>query len=78
MQAEILYGVIGFMASLIVILIGALWHNQSGATKRIFELLDQIRTDVNDTKVSLHGELAKLDRRVTKLEARAEFGNRNK
>ena len=70
MQIETMYGIIGFMASVIVLLIGALWASQSGATKKIFEKLDALWTALGNLEKGLRGDLTELDRRVTRLEAR--------
>lgn len=70
MPAEILYGVIGFLASLVVVMIGVIWNMQTGATRKIFEKLDELGATLHGVENGLRGELTELDRRVTRIEAR--------
>lgn len=70
MPVELLYSVIGFMAMVIIGLIGSLWTGQRRSTNRMFELLDDLRKVISSLESGLRGDLVTLDRRVTRIEER--------
>jgi hypothetical protein len=68
MPPEILYGLLAFLAAIVIGLIGVIWHMHSGAQSDIFNILKDMRELIAKLEASLRGDLTELDRRVTRLE----------
>lgn len=68
MPIEVLYGLVAFLATMVLALFGVIWHMHSGAQSDIFNILKDMRELIAKLEASLRGDLTELDRRVTRLE----------